>query len=101
MFATYFDEYQKQFSDWQKQVNDWQKKTFDAWFDSLPNTKGDVDFSESFDKTIDFQEELVKSYLEAQEKTNRMMLDAQRKLWNDYFEALHRKSARTTVGVNS
>jgi hypothetical protein len=99
MFTTYFDEYQKQFSEWQKQVNDWQKKFFDTWLDSLPKTKGDIDFAESFDKALSYQEELVKSYLEAQEKTTEMMLDAQRKFWNDYFEALRKKSAQTSSPV--
>jgi hypothetical protein len=99
MFTTYFDEYQKQFNDWQKQVNDWQKKFFDAWLDNLPKTKGDVNFPEGFDKALNLQEELVKSYLETQEKTTKMMLDAQRKFWDEYFEALRKKSADTTVTV--
>ncbi len=97
MFTTYFDEYQKQFSDWQKQVSDWQKRFFDTWLDNLPKTMGDADLSESFDKALDFQEQLVKSYLEAEEKTIEMMLDAQRKFWNDYFKTLRRKSADTSV----
>jgi hypothetical protein len=92
MFTTYFDEYQKQFSDRQKQF-------FDTWLDSLSKTKGDVDLLESFDKALDFQQELVKSYLQAQEKTTEMMLDAQRKFWKDYFEALRKKSADTTASI--
>lgn len=96
MFTTYFDEYQKQFNEWQNQLNDWQKNFFDRWMDSLPNAKGEVNFTDGFDKALDFQEALMKSYLEAQEKANKMMLDSQRKFWNDYFEAL-RKKASTPV----
>lgn len=99
MFTTYFDEYQKQFGEWQKQVNDWQKKFFDTWLDSLPKTIGNADLSENFDKALDFQEELVKSYLQAQEKTTEMMFDAQRKFWQDYFEALRQKSTQTSTPV--
>lgn len=99
MFTTYFDEYQKQFSDWQKQVSDWQKKFFDTWLDNLPKNMNDTDLSENFDKALNFQEELVKSYLEAQGKTTQMMLDAQQKFWNDYFEALRKKSAEAKVPV--
>lgn len=100
MFTTYFDGYQKQFNDWQKQVNDWQKQFFDTWVDSLPSTKDEVNFSEGFDKALAFQEDLVKSYLEAQEKANKMMLDSQRKFWDDYFEALRKKSANSTATVS-
>ncbi|HEY9623119.1 MAG TPA: thylakoid-associated protein [Crinalium sp.] len=93
MFTTYFDGYQKQFDDWQRHINDWQKQFFDAWTNNLPNTKDDIHFSEGFDKALGLQEEMVKSYLDAQEKANKMMLDSQRKFWNDYFETLRKKAA--------
>lgn len=96
MFTTYFDGYQKQFNDWQKQVNDWQKQFFDTWMSSVPANKDDINFSEGFDKALGYQEEMVRSYLEAQEKANKMMLDSQRKFWNDYFEALRQKATKTT-----
>jgi hypothetical protein len=91
MFTTYFDESQKQFSDWQKQFNDWQKQFFSTWMESLPNTKGEVNSTEAFDKALMFQEEVVRSYLEAQEKSTKMMLDAQKKFWSDYFEAMRKQ----------
>lgn len=91
MYTTYFDDYQKQFSDYQKQLTEWQKKVFDTWLGSLPNVKGEVNISEAFDKALDFQEEMVKSYLAAQEKTTQMMLETQKKFWEDYFEVLRKQ----------
>lgn len=95
MFNSYFDESQKQFYEWQKQYSEWQRKFFETWVQSYPAGKGGVDFSESFIKALGFQEELVRSYLDAQEKTAQMMLDAQKKFWDDYFNAL--KKAPTVV----
>jgi hypothetical protein len=93
MYTNYFDEYQKQFSDWQEQFSEWQKKFFDTWLDNLPNTKAEVDLSETFDKTLKFQQELVTAYLETQEKTSRMILESQKKFWDEYFARLRKQSA--------
>lgn len=93
MFSTYFDESQKQFNNWQAQFTEWQKKFFDAWLQNLPNAQGQISLPEAFDKALDFQQELVRSYLEAQEKTTRLMLDSQKKFWDDYFAALRKNSA--------
>lgn len=95
MYTTYFDEYQKQFTAWQQQVGDWQKKFFDAWLENLPAGKADVNFSESFDQALKFQEDLVNTYLETQEKSSRMMLESQRKFWEDYFARMRQQSAST------
>ena len=94
--TTYFDEYQKQFTEWQKQLGDWQKKFFDTWMETIPPGNTENTFSEAFDKTLKLQEEQVKSFLEAQEKTTRMMIDTQRKFWDDYFERM-----RKTPTVNA
>lgn len=96
MYTPVFDDYQKQFSEWQQQVTTWQKKVMDTWMTALPNMKGEVNFSEGFEKALTFQEELVKSYLETQEQSARSLLDAQRKFWQDYFEQM-RKQPNTTA----
>jgi hypothetical protein len=83
----------KLFEDYQKQLLDCQKKLFDTWLDSLPSGKVSLDMSDNFDKTVELQKELVTSYLEVQEKTSSMLLDAQKKLWNDYFEAIKKEPA--------
>lgn len=91
MFSTYFDESQKQLNDWQNQFGDWQNQFFNTWLETLPNAKGEVNFTEAFDKALTFQEEVVRSYLEAQEKSSQMMLESQKKFWSDYFEALRKR----------
>ncbi|RUR72335.1 hypothetical protein PCC6912_63750 [Chlorogloeopsis fritschii PCC 6912] len=95
MYTTYFDEYQKQFNEWQKQFSDWQKTFLDTCLENLPNMQREENLSEAFNKSLDFQEEIVKSFLEAQEKNNQMMLDAQKKFWEDYFERMRKKPTAT------
>lgn len=98
MFTTsYFDEYQKQFNEWQKQMSEWQKKFFDTWLETFPTGKVDVTFSDTFDKTLALQAEMVKSYLETQEKTTQMMIDTQKKFWDDYFERLRQNKPDAKV----
>uniref|UniRef100_B8HP37 Thylakoid-associated protein n=1 Tax=Cyanothece sp. (strain PCC 7425 / ATCC 29141) TaxID=395961 RepID=B8HP37_CYAP4 len=96
--TTYFDEYQKQFGDWQKQFGDWQKKFFDTWLANLPTSNAELNVSDSFEKALNLQEELVNSYLEAQEKSSQMMLASQRKLWQDYFQQLRRQTEVKSPG---
>jgi hypothetical protein len=85
----------KLFEDYQKQLSEWQKKFFDTWIENLPNGKTSLNFSENFDKALSFQEELVNSYLESQEKSMQMMLQAQKQFWADYFETLRKKPVAT------
>lgn len=82
------DEYQKQLSQWQQQLGDWQKKFFSIWLDSVPHWKSQETLKQTLENTIDFQEEVIKSYLEAQEKANQMLLENQKKFWQEYFEIL-------------
>ncbi|MCX7594448.1 MAG: thylakoid-associated protein [Fischerella sp.] len=86
MYTTYFDEYQKQFKEWQK-------KFFDTLLESLPNAQKEVNPSEAFELAVDLQAEIVKSFLEAQEKSNQMMLEAQKRFWEKYFERMRKKPA--------
>ncbi len=96
MYTTYLNEYQKQFSDWQQQYSDWQKKMFDAWMENLPTGKVDMNFAESFDQALTFQQELVNAYLDTQEKSAKMLLDSQKQFWHDYFAKMRQKSGETT-----
>jgi hypothetical protein len=92
MYTTYFDEYQKQLNDWQKQFSEWQKKFYDVWLENLPTGKVETNFSETFDKALNFQQELVKAFLDNQEKASKMMVDSQKQFWNDYFEKLRNQT---------
>ena len=90
----------KVFDEYQKQLLDWQKQFLDTCLDSLPNDKKDLDFSENLDKALVVQEQMVNSCLDAQAKTVEMMLDAQKKLWTDYFALLRqKKNEKVAVGV--
>ena len=97
MYTKYLDDYQKQFTDWQDQFSEWQKKYFDSWLESFPNGKTEVNFSETFDKALTLQEELVKTYLESQEKASQMMIESQKKFWHDYFEMMRKQTNVTAA----
>ncbi len=97
MYTKYLDDYQKQFSDWQNRFSELQKKYFDSWLESFPSGKSEVTFPETFDKALKLQEELVNTYLESQEKATKMMIESQKKFWDDYFEMM-RKKPNASVG---
>lgn len=81
----------KFFEEYQKQLLDWQKKFFSTWLESLPTGQMELNVSDTFETTLKFQEELVKSYLEAQQKTSQMMLEAQKQFWDKYFEMIRKQ----------
>ena len=90
----------KLFEEYQKQLLDWQKKFLDACLESLPNDKQELTLSENLEKALKMQEEMVNSCLDAQAKTMEMMLEAQKKLWSDYFGLIRQKSTKkVAVGV--
>jgi hypothetical protein len=88
MESQILEEYQKQLNQWHKQLGDWQKKFFTIWLESVPYWKDQDNLHQTLENTINFQEEVVKSYLEAQEKANQMLLENQRKFWQEYFEMM-------------
>ncbi|HYW18196.1 MAG TPA: hypothetical protein VE956_02605 [Nodularia sp. (in: cyanobacteria)] len=46
--------------------------------------------NENFDKTVQLQEDLIKSSLKFQEKISHFSIDTQRKIWDSYFKMLRR-----------
>lgn len=78
--------------DYQKQWLEWQKNFFNTCLESMPNGKVDLDLSGNFEKNLKFQEEAVKTYLEAQEKSTQMMMETQKQFWADYFELMRKRS---------
>lgn len=81
----------KFFEEYQKQLLDWQKKFLNTWFESLPKATMDIDITDPFKTTLKIQKELVQTYLEAQEKTTQMMLEAQKQFWGNYFESVEKE----------
>ena len=88
MDTTFFEEYQKQ-------LLDWQKKFFNSWLESLPKATMEVNVSDTFETTLKLQQEMVKAFIEAQEKTSKMMLEAQKQFWQNYFGLLNKEPVST------
>jgi len=88
MDTKFFDEYQAQ-------LLDWQKKFFDTWLESLPKGSAEVKLTDTFETSLKLQEEMVKSYLEAQEKAASTMLETQKQFWDNYFQALRQRPVTT------
>jgi hypothetical protein len=95
-----FDESQKKFADlWnesQKQLIESQKKLVDTWIGSLPNPIGtdqagfSGNFEGNFEKTLNFQRELINSALNAQQVTTHLAIEAQKQFWDNYFQTTQR-----------
>jgi hypothetical protein len=79
------------FQDYQTQLLNWQKKFFETWMDNLPKGTTEIKLTDTLETSLKLQEEMVKSYLEAQEKSAMMMVEAQKQLWNNYFETLRQQ----------
>lgn len=85
-----FDESQKKFAalweESQKQVMESQKKLMSSWMSSLPNMTAQVNISETIEKTLDFQRQLIDSSLDAQQASTRLSVEAQKQFWDSYFK---------------
>jgi len=81
----------KFFEEYQTQLLDWQKKFFNTWLEGLPKGTAEIKLTDTFETSVKLQEELVKSYLEAQEKSVELMLESQKQFWNNYFEAVRKQ----------
>jgi len=81
----------KFFEEYQTQLLDWQKKFFSTWMEGFPKGVTEIKLTDTFETSVKLQEEMVKSYLEAQEKSATMMLEAQKQFWNNYFETIRKQ----------
>lgn len=79
------------FQDYQTQLLNWQKKFFETWMESLPKGTAEIKLTDTLETSLKLQEEMVKSYLEAQEKSATMMVEAQKQFWNNYFDAMRQQ----------
>jgi hypothetical protein len=85
-----FDEYQQQLNEWQTQFTQWQKRFLDNWLETLPKDGKEVNFSETFKKTVDIQQEFISNYMEAQQKASKFALESQQKFWDNYFDLVRK-----------
>lgn len=83
----------KFFEEYQDKLLDFQKNFFDTWLKNM----GDAKLPEAWDKSVEVQEKMVENYLEAQETASKLVLDAQKKMWNQYFETLNKKPVATVA----
>jgi hypothetical protein len=78
MNTNYLEEYQKYLAEWQKML-------LSAWGNGLPTTTPVFEFPETLVKSLEYQQEWVKSYLTAQETATKVALDSQKQFWDSYF----------------
>ncbi len=83
MDTKYFEEYQRQFAEWQK-------KFFETWLETLPNGVNGFKTPETWDKSLEFQKDLVENYLKAQKTATELALETQKKFWEGYFEMMQK-----------
>jgi hypothetical protein len=95
--AEIYQESQKKLTDiwdeFQKQLSESQKKLIYTWVNSLPNGKSRVNLSDTFQKTLNFQRELVNTTFKAQEVASKLGVETQKQFWDNYFK-LMQKTAR-------
>lgn len=78
----------KPFEDYSNKFYDWNKQIVSAWIENLPTGGTSLNISESVSKALKFQEEVAKTYLDIQEKTVHILLEAQKQAIYDYFQAV-------------
>jgi hypothetical protein len=86
MDTKYVEEYQDKLLEYQKK-----------FLETCLETMGGGTLPETWEKSLEFQEKMVNNYLEAQEATTKMFLDAQRKMWDQYFKSMRKQPVATAV----
>ncbi|ELR98070.1 hypothetical protein [Gloeocapsa sp. PCC 73106] len=84
------------FEEYQKQLNQWQKEFFETWLNNFTGTENQLNFSDSIDKTLSFQQAFVETTLKNQKLAIETTISTQEKLWENYFEMLRKMTALQT-----
>ena len=90
-----FNESQKKIAElWEqslKQLSETQKKLVYTWVDSLRSgTKVQGNYSETLEKALKFQQELINSTINAQQVTLGLTIETQKQFWDNYFQIAHK-----------
>ncbi len=92
------NESQKKFAelwnDSQKELKELQKKLTEAWTQNLPKKTPQASPSESFEKAMNFQRELINSVLHAQQVSARLSIETQKQFWDDYFKTTQKMAPK-------
>ena len=75
-----------------RQLSDMQRGIFNSWSATLPSTQklNMPNFRDTFDNSLKFQEQVVKSSLELQVLMARLSIEAQKQFWESYFNMLRK-----------
>ena len=81
------------FEQFLNQVTQTQRQLFKTWTSAIPGMDNShtQNMRESFDKALNFQEQVVSSSLEFQTLMTRFALKSQKQLWQNYFNMLRSK----------
>lgn len=72
--------------EYQKQVSELQKKLLTTWVDMAPNGQTQPNFTETWQKSVNFQQECLNSLFDAQKMAANLTIDTQKQFWNNYFQ---------------
>ncbi|MBW4544454.1 MAG: hypothetical protein KME25_08430 [Symplocastrum torsivum CPER-KK1] len=75
-----------------RQLSELQRGIFTSWASMMPNMQSSnmPNARDTFDKTLKFQEQVVTSSLEFQALFSRLSIEAQKQLWESYFNTLRK-----------
>lgn len=81
------------FQQFLNQVTEAQRQLFKSWTSVIPGMENSDTQSmrESFDKALNFQEQVVSNSLEFQTLVTRSALESQKQFWQNYFNMLRSK----------
>jgi hypothetical protein len=90
-------EWAKLWEDYQKQLTESQQEVLNTWLNSIPDTNVSMNFSNSLDKALNFQQALIDSALETQQTAVRVTVEAQKQFWNSYFQLAKKAVIQTPM----
>jgi hypothetical protein len=75
-----------------RQLSELQRGIFTSWASMMPNMQSSntPNLRDNFDKTLRFQEQVMTSSLEFQALFSRLSIEAQKQLWENYFNTLRK-----------
>lgn len=78
----------------QKELEESQKKLAETLTQSLPQGMTQTNPTESFEKTMNFQRELINAVINAQQVTARLTIETQKQFWDDYFKTTQKMAPK-------
>ncbi|ARV63176.1 hypothetical protein BZZ01_22705 [Nostocales cyanobacterium HT-58-2] len=76
-------------------MSDSQKKLVYTWIDNLPGGAIQVNLSDTFQKALNFQRELVSTALHSQQVVMQLAMETQKQFWDNYFQISQKTADQT------